>query len=414
MTNLWDVTTTSDAGKAFLAAVISTNGVALDEANLRADDFAEPMHGAIFEAAQKLRAESRPVDLVTLASKLPKTYGPTLAELLGYSSLAYNVDAHAEIIRNEGARRRVVAAGAAIAALGPDLSAAELADQAQAILETAVDRSSTASYKFVRELLEDVLVSISEDTTYVPSPWRALNAALGGFRPGAVYVVAARPAVGKTVIAAQIATALAEQGAVAFASLEMSASELVQRLISERARVNVANIKHNRLTDRDYELIRNRREALEKLSIAIDDRTNVSPADVRAFVRALRRRHDVSGVVVDYLQLMSSRSKASRYEQVTEFSRQMKVLAKDFEVPVILLSQLNRKVEDRAGGIPQMSDLRESGGIEQDADAVILLRREGEDPNERMILDIVKNRHGREVEVELDWQGYFSRAVDLD
>lgn len=414
MTNPWDVTTTSDAGKAFLAAVISTNGVALDEANLRADDFAEPMHGAIFEAAQKLRAESRPVDLVTLASKLPKTYGPTLAELLRYSSLAYNVDAHAEIIRNEGARRRVAAAGAAIAALGPDLSAAELADQAQAILEAAVDRSSTASYKFVRELLDDVLVSISEDTTYVPSPWRALNAALGGFRPGAVYVVAARPAVGKTVIAAQIATALAEQGAVAFASLEMSASELVQRLISERARVNVANIKHNRLTDRDYELIRNRREALEKLSIAIDDRTNVSPADVRAFVRALRRRHEVSGVVVDYLQLMSSRSKASRYEQVTEFSRQMKVLAKDFEVPVILLSQLNRKVEDRAGGIPQMSDLRESGGIEQDADAVILLRREGEDPNERMILDIVKNRHGREVEVELDWQGYFSRAVDLD
>ena len=413
MTSAWEMNTT-DAAKAFLAAVLSSNGAALDEANLMSDDFAEPTLGKIFEAAQGLRNENKPVDAVTLASKLPKSYGSALTELLAYSSFAYNVEAHAEIIRDDGARRRVMEAGRAIASLGPDLSAAELVDRAQGILDGAVNRSSRGTFKFVGELLDDVLVAISEDTTYVPSPWRALNQAIGGFRPGAVYTVAARPAVGKTVIAAQIATALAAEGAVAFASLEMSASELVQRLISERAQVNVANIKHNRLTERDYELIGSKQDALRKLNIAIDDRTNVSPADVRAFVRALSKRHSVSGVVVDYLQLMSSRSKASRYEQVTEFSRQMKVLAKDFQVPVILLSQLNRKVEDRAGGVPQMSDLRESGGIEQDADVIILLRREGEQPNERMILDVAKNRHGTEPEVELDWQGYYSRAIDLE
>src|SRR5690606_14819722 len=159
--------------------------------------------------------------------------------------------------------------------------------------------------------------------------------------------------------------------------------------------------------------IRNRRHILDNLNIAIDDRTNISPADVRGFVRGLSRKHTVSGVVVDYLQLMSSSSKSERYVQVTEFSRQMKIIAKDFNVPVVVLSQLNRQSENRSDGIPKISDLRESGAIEQDADVVMLLRREGEEPNQTLVIDVAKNRHGETVECELDWQGIYSRAVDL-
>lgn len=404
----------TDAGSAFLGAVLGTNGVVLDETGLTPDDFADPVHGRIFEAATNLRETGRPVDLVTLSNALPEHMGARVTELLAFTSLTYNAEAHAEIILDTSMRRRVAEAGAQISALGPELDAAEVVDRAQAILEQAISRSDRASYRFVRELVDDVLVSVVEEGTFIQSPWRALNTAIGGFRPGCLYVVAARPAVGKTVIAAQIATALAEKGAVAFSSLEMSASELVQRLISERALVSVGHLKHNRMTERDLDLIAQKRSVIDGLNIAIDDRTDVSPKDVRAFVRSLSKKQPIAGVVVDYLQLMSSRSKANRYEQVTEFSRQMKVLAKDFEVPVILLSQLNREVENRTDGIPKMSDLRESGAIEQDADAIIMLRREGESPNERIFLDVVKNRHGDVYDVELDWQGYYSRAVNLD
>lgn len=405
---------TIDAGSALLGAVVGTNGAALDELTLRADDFPEPWQGAIWNAAVKLRRDGRPVDVVTLSDALPAHYSTMVTGLLEWVHLSYGAGEYARIVEHHGTRRRLAEVGAAIASLDPDLSMSEMIDRAQGLVQDVANRSVKPSYRFVGELLDDVLVAVSEDATFLPSPWKDLNKAIGGFRPGAVYVVAARPGVGKTVVAAQIATGLAEHGAVAFSSLEMSSYELVQRFISERALVNVRNLKNNRLTDRDYELIKSRRDALMSLNIAIDDRTSISPSDVRGFVRGLSRVKPVSGVVVDYLQLMSSPSKDKRYEQVTEFSRQMKIIAKDFEVPVVVLSQLNRASEARTDGVPKISDLRESGAIEQDADVVMLLRREGEQPEEHLVIDVAKNRHGETGEVHLDWQGYYSRAVDLE
>lgn len=405
---------TTQAGQALLAAIVAKNGMILEDLTITADDFPEPVHGAIFTAALKLHREGKPVDMITLSDAVKPPQRRFVAELNEFTHLAYNVDAWAEIIEHHGTRRRLQDAASQIAALDPEMSSAEMVDAAQTIVGAIAAGSAKPQYRFIRDMLDDVMVSVTEGGTFVPSPWRSLDKAIGGFRPGDVYVVAARPGVGKTVIAAQIATALADHGAVAFSSLEMSASELVQRFVSERALVNVRNLKHGRLTDRDYEQIGSKRDMLMKLNIAIDDRTSVTPADVRSFVRALSKRHSVSGVVVDYLQLMSGRSSMKREEQVAEFSRQMKVLAKDFEVPVILLSQLNRKVEERADKRPVLSDLRESGAIEQDASVVMMLRREGDMPNERMFIGIEKNRHGEEGDVELDWQGYFSRAVELE
>lgn len=406
------MTSTIDAGKAFLAAILNQPGV-LDETRVQVDDFAEPVDGEIYRAAVKLHRDGKPVDVITLGSALPKHYSTAVTGLLEWSHLAYNATEYARILEDHGTRRRLAEVGAQIASLDPGLSASEMVDKAQALLGQVADRSVRPSYRFVYDMIDEVLVQTVEGGAFVHSPWVDLDKSIGGFRPGAVYVVAARPGVGKTVIAAQIATELARYGAVAFSSLEMSAYELVQRFISERALVNVRHLKNNRLDDHDFGKIKNRREALQELNIAIDDRTNISPADVRGFVRGLSKKHRVSGVVVDYLQLMSSPSKTERYAMVTEFSRQMKVIAKDFNVPVIVLSQLNRASESRSDGVPRISDLRESGAIEQDADCVFLLRREGEEPNERLIIDVAKNRHGMTGEVELDWQGMYSRAVSL-
>lgn len=405
----------TDAGAALIGAILATSGKVLDDLpRLTAEDFEQPVHGLIYEQSVRLWLDSKPADLVTLSDAVEPQHRSALIECMSWSGNAYDAPMYAEIVEKHGVRRKLAEVGGAIASLDPDLPVPALVDRAQELMGQVVDRSVKPSYRFVGELLDDVLTAVVEDTTFIPSPWQKLNVALGGFRPGAVYVVAARPGVGKTVIAAQIAVGLADHGAVAFSSLEMSAQELVQRFVSERALVSVGNLKNNRLTDRDLGLIKSRREALMKLNIAIDDRTQINPSDVRAFVRGLSKKHEVSGVVVDYLQLMSSSSKDKRYEQVTEFSRQMKIIAKDFNVPVIILSQLNRQSEARGDGIPKISDLRESGAIEQDADVVMLLRREGEQPNEEMIIDVAKNRHGETGEVHLDWQGYYSRAVDLE
>lgn len=407
-------TSQADPGLALLGAVLGTNGEALEEMRVRGDDFQQPAHGAVYDAARTLHDSGKGVDYVTLSAAVEPQHRHIVTEALAWTGNAYNVEEWARLVEHHGVHRRVSQAGTAIASIDPSLSASEMVDRAQAFVADLADRTVKPQFKFIRELVDDAMVQMVEQTSFIESPWRVVNQAIGGFRPGAVYVVAARPGVGKTVIAAQIATALAEHGSVAFSSLEMSGVELVQRFISERAQVNVSRLKNNRLEDWDFEQIRNRRHILDALNIAIDDRTSIGPSDVRGFVRGLSKKHEVAGVVVDYLQLMSGDSKSERYAAVTEFSRQMKIIAKDFNVPVIVLSQLNRQSESRADGIPKISDLRESGAIEQDADVIMLLRREGEAPSESMMIDIAKNRHGETGECELSWQGIYSRAVDLD
>ncbi|UOQ56058.1 AAA family ATPase [Leucobacter allii] len=406
---------TTDAGIAYLGAVLGSNGKVLDESTLNADDFSNPMHGRVFEAAKGLRNQNRPVGLVTLGDALPKSFEAVLNEALQYTHLTYNAEAYAEIIEKHSVRRRVVEAGQSIAALDPSMEASEMVDRAQAIVAELADRAVKPSFQFIREMVDEVLVNAVEGNgNFIPSPWRALNVAIGGFRPGAVYIVAARPGVGKSVVATQIATALSSVGVVAFASLEMSGRELTHRFISERSQVNVGRLNDAKLSEWDIDRIAQHRNLIDSLNIAVDERTSVKPGDVRAFARTLSRKQPLAGIVVDYLQLMASDSRNDRVAQVTEFSRQMKVMAKDFDVPVIVLSQLNRESEKRADGRPRISDLRESGAIEQDADVILLLSREGEDPQERLIIDVAKNRHGNTPEVELDWQGVYSRAVDLD
>lgn len=398
-----------EAELAVLACVLVTAGKCLDEIDLTGEDFHEPHRGDVFAAMAVMWGQGKPVEAYTLSEVLPDD----AAFLFGLTSTHANpasVTYYADIVKKQALRRRIAAAGAALAHIeGDDL--AEVADRARSLVEAAIG-VPTQRVQFVADILPRLVDRMSADEVFIPSPWPSLNEKIGGFRPGAVYVVAARPGIGKTIVGGQIATHLARHGNVAFSSLEMGDEELVARMVSEQARINVGHIKDARMDPRDWSKLAAARHQLEALRIAIDDRAGVSAADVRAFVRSVGKTGPLVCAVVDYLQLMTSRDRMDRHLQVADFSRRLKIMAKDFRIPVVALSQLNRNSEASATAVPKLSDLRESGAIEQDADVVMLLRREGEFPNESLVIDVAKNRHGETGEVYLAWDGGYSRAVE--
>lgn len=404
--------TADQAELAVLGAVIATGGACIDDLALRGGDFAEPDRGDLYEVMKRMRGNGQHIDAVTLSNANPSK-AAFVWSLEEHTPFVYAVESYGQIVSENGLRRRLGHVAQALAEAARTTDAALLVDKARELVDEAVGQTGTKVH-FVRDILPSVLDKLAAKEVFVPSPWPSLNRAIGGLRPGAVYVVAARPGMGKTVIAAQLAACLAQQGLVAFSSLEMTEDELVSRLIAERLSIMVGKIKDSRLTEKDWKVLGDGRKQLEDLNIAIDDRSGVAASDVRTFARSVTRHGKLAGVVVDYMQLMTSRQKMDRHLQVAEFSRQLKIMAKDLQVPVIALSQLNRNSESSALAQPKLSDLRESGAIEQDADVVILLRREGEYPSERLILDVAKNRHGETGEVSLAWQGEFSRAVEWD
>lgn len=406
---------------------------------LSGGQFYYPKHELIFDAIRAVVAEGQPADAITVGDHL-RSVGDLrraggaeyLHTLTSITPTAANAGYYAQIVRDKATMRNLVAAGTRIVQMGY-ASEGEPSDLVAAALEelSMSAGSGGRSLRFVRDVLPDLIDKLESRETFVPTPWHSVSAAIGGFRPGAVYVIAARPGEGKSMLALQVAQALAAHGLVSFSSLEMSDTELVARLVSDRLSINVGKIKDNKLGPLDWNHIKLRQGELNNIGIVIDDATQVNAIDVRAHAARVAREGKLSGIVVDYLQLMTSSSRIDRHLQVAEFSRQLKILAKDFNVPVIALSQLNRESEKRAGRKPQLSDLRESGAIEQDADVVMLLhRRPSTDcadlshqehrtrsdnvrvAVDELVVDVAKNRHGRTGECHMRWEGEFSRVVD--
>ena len=331
------------AEEAVIGLALATQGAILDDLALTGEDFSDPKRGDLFALMVAERHAGRPVDAFTLTER-----GDVDAAFVwGLSSTtasAASAGYYADIVAKHALRRRLAAVGAALAQADPGMDSAAVADRARRLVDEAIG-TPARRVRFIRDVLPDVVHRMESLDVFVPSPWRSLNDAIGGFRPGAVYVIAARPGVGKTVVAAQCAVALAQHGNVAFSSLEMTDQELVARIISERLRIGVGKIKDAKMTPHDWEVLAGGRAQLDALNIAIDDRSGISASDVRGFARAVSREGRLAGVVVDYMQLMVSKQKLDRHLQVAEFSRQLKILAKDFQVPVIALSQLNRNSE---------------------------------------------------------------------
>lgn len=407
------------AEQSVLGSVLSSRD-AMDECGplLTVDDFYVPKHGVLWDAILRVWRRGDAVDAVTVGQELggdiERAGGATYPwELLDVPTTAASAGAHARIVAAVASKRRLAEAGDRIKHLAAsDGDPVSLVEQAHAALDGIA--KDQARIRWVADIMPDAIARLTARETFVPTPWPLLNRAIGGLRRGCVYVVAGRPGDGKTVVAAQMAVALAQHGTVAFSSLEMSDVELVQRMMSERLDIPVGRLKDARMRESDWESVNERRDRMDELMIAIDDRAEVRPEHIREFARSVDRKGRLAGIVVDYLQLMSATGAENRQQAVSEFSRQMKIMAKSLDVPVILLSQLNRASTGRTDPTPRLSDLRESGAIEQDCDVAILLQRQGESPDERLILNIAKNRHGETGGVELAWNGAMSRVQNIE
>jgi replicative DNA helicase len=245
-----------------------------------------------------------------------------------------------------------------------------------------------------------------------------LNDIIGGFRPGALYIVGARPGVGKTIVGLQIAWELSKTGPVSFHSLEMGKHELYNRIVASQAQVYLGSIEKGNLQEWEWERILKVRTEIQSHRLAIHDKSGQNLLQIRASANSVKGSGDLKAIVVDYLGLIQDTEKGrKRYEMITDISIGLKNLARDLNVPVIALAQLNRGPEQRRDSKPDMADLRDSGGIEQDADVVILLHREQVEEDKfdwqksQMIMKVAKNRHGGLGEVALRFEGHLARVV---
>src|SRR5947209_986621 len=282
-------------------------------------------------------------------------------------------------------------------------------------------------YIALEELLQptmdeiDAIASRGGVAAGVPTGFVDLDAVTNGLHPGQMVIVAARPGIGKSTLGLDLARScsVAHVMASVIFSLEMSRTEIVMRLLSAEAKIRLSDMRSGRMTDDDWTRLARRMGEISEAPLFIDDSPNMTMMEIRAKARRLKQRHDLRLIVVDYLQLMTSQRRIeSRQQEVSELSRSLKLLAKDVNVPVVAISQLNRSPEQRADKKPQLSDLRESGAIEQDSDVVILLYREDvvepESPRAgEADLIVAKHRNGPTAVVTVAFQGHYSRFVDM-
>jgi replicative DNA helicase len=387
------------AERAVLGAVLADNTLIASVAEVvHSDDFSSPQHGAIFQAMLKLDSTQRQVDHLTLAEELKvmgqlaAVGGPAYLMALDQGvPLTHNAVQYAAIVRDQALRRRLASVGREILEMASQETGdvEVILDESERKLFTLAEKRREGDLRAVSELMEqtldllDKMKASSSGVTGLSTGYVDLDMQLTGLHPGELIILAARPGIGKTSLAMNIAmhAALKEDKAVAIFSLEMPADQLLMRLLASSARVDMKKLRGGRLTQHDEEKFQEMAGALYNAPIYIDDSGGLSPFDLRAKARRLKQKDPrLSLIVIDYLQLMHQKGKVeSRQLEVSEISRSLKQLAKELEVPVIALSQLNRKVEERKGGKPMLSDLRESGSIEQDADVVLFIHREDQD-----------------------------------
>ncbi len=418
------------------AMMMSKDAIADVVELLRGNDFYKPAHELIFDAILDLYNRGEPADPITVADELTKQGQITkvgshvyLHDLLSSVSIAANATYYAQIVREKAILRRLVEASIKIAQMGYS-EQGEVDDivnaAQQAVYEVNQGRTSE-DYKPLSELVEstiDEMETLSESKNKlsgVPTGFRELDELTNGLHPGQMVIVAARPGLGKSTLALDFARAAAIRNGLcaAFFSLEVSQSEIVMRLYSAEAHVRLNKIRGGNMNDDDWDRVVKTTRRIQSAPMYIDDSPNLTMMEIRAKARRLKQRHDLKLVVIDYIQLMTSGKKVeSRQLEVSEFSRQIKLLAKELDIPVVALSQLNRGAETRTDKKPALADLRESGSLEQDADVVILLHREdmykpeNEKTSEADFL-VVKHRNGPTAELRTIFQGHFSRFADM-
>ena len=403
---------------------------------LEPSDFYQPRHQMIYEAIITLFAGSQPVDPIVVASELRRREqlekiggSDYLATLVDSVPTAANAVNYADIVHQQAILRRVIMAGTQVAQLGYDAEgrdAEDIVNLAQAQIYQVGMGHVRQDYVPIGDVVMsamDTLQSIQDGTISrgVPTGFREIDKSTQGLQPGQMIVVAGRPAMGKSTLGVDFArsAALHNDMATVIFSLEMSKLELAQRILAAETNIPLGVLRDpHQLTPQNWQQLNTCVSQIASKPLFLDDSPNMSLMEIRAKCRRLKQTNDLRLVVVDYLQLMSSdHSVESRQQEVSGFSRALKLLAKELEVPVVALSQLNRGVEARADRTPMLSDLRESGSIEQDADVVFLVNRpdvynKDDRPGEADII-MAKHRNGPTATFTLAFEGAMSRFRDL-
>jgi replicative DNA helicase len=418
------------------AMLISKDAIADATENLRGSDFYRPSHELIHDAIIDLYGRSEPVDMVTVAAELQRrgelqrVGGAAYLHTLSASvPIAANASYYADIVREKAILRRLVEAGTKIVQIGyaGEGEVDDLVDTAQAEVYAITEKRSHEDYAPLSDIMAGVLDEIEaignrEAGIYgVPTGFADLDELTNGLHSGQMVIVAARPGAGKSTLALDLCRAAAIHNgmASAFFSLEMTRSEITMRLLSAEAKVPLNHIRNGNMQDEDWNKLARKMGEVSSAPLFIDDSPNMTMMEIRAKARRLKQRHGLRLMVIDYMQLMTSGKKVeSRQLEVSEFSRQIKLLAKELEIPIIALSQLNRGPEQRSDKRPMLSDLRESGSLEQDADMVVLLHREdmyereSTRPGEADLI-VAKHRNGPTRDITVAFQGHYSRFVDM-
>ncbi|TNY37694.1 replicative DNA helicase [Thermomonospora catenispora] len=417
--------------------LLSPNAIAEVVEVLKSSDFYRPAHQILYDTILDLYGRGEPADAVTVVAELTKRGeinrvggASYLHTLMATVPTAANAAYYAKIVRERAVLRRLVEVGTRIVQLGYSSDGAdadEVLDRAQAEVFAIAEKRTGEDYAPLSEIMPDTLDEIEAigsrggQMVGVPTGFADLDALTNGLHPGQMIIIAARPAIGKSTLALDFARAAAIKHGLTtvFFSLEMGRNEITMRLLSAEARVALHAMRSGTMQDEDWTRLARRMSEVAEAPLFIDDSPNMSMMEIRAKCRRLKQQHDLRLVIVDYLQLMTSNKRVeSRQVEVSEFSRSLKLLAKELGVPVIALSQLNRSPEQRTDKRPMVSDLRESGSIEQDADVVILLHREDayekESPRAgEADLIVAKHRNGPTATVTVAFQGHYSRFVDM-
>jgi len=361
-------------------------------------DFYDTKHRYIFSVFEQLHDENLPIDIISVCDKLrdqgllEKVGGELyVAQLADSVPTSAHAEMYAHIVRDKAILRELISAGSQIVETAySDSNVDEILDQAERIIFRIAESKATKSYIDIRNALTDVFEHLEElrdkhakglsgFVTGIPTGFKKLDEMTSGFHKSDLIIVAARPSVGKTAFALNLAKNMATTGesSVGIFSLEMSREQLVQRLLCMESLVDLQKVRRGWLSDEEWKRLMRGASNLMKANIVVDDESNLEPRVLRAKARRMKKEYDVDAVFVDYLQLMSMDSRRdNRQQEISEISRSLKLLARELDISIIALSQLSRAVEQRDNKRPRLSDLRESGAIEQDADLVIFLYRD--------------------------------------
>lgn len=389
---------------------------------LRPESFYDPQHQAIYEAMQSLFEKRQPIDVVTLTAQLKKMKklneaggASKLTELASLMATSANVLDYAKTVSEMATKRFVISMAGDVSSMAFDdgQEAQSVLSELEQRVFALSQRSTAKAFLPIKDTLAesferlDELQRLGSDIRGLPTGFQDLDKILAGLQKSNLIILAARPGMGKTAFALNIAQhiAVTARKKIGVFSLEMSREELVDRLLVGQADIDAWRLKTGRLDQQDFLKLSDAMGVLADAQIFIDDTPGMSIFEMRTKARRLMIEHQIDMLIVDYLQLAQGRTKDNRVQEVAEISQGLKNIARELKVPVLALSQLSRAVESRGERIPQLSDLRESGSIEQDADVVLFLYRKDDDIREAVSLKIAKHRNGALGDIDLYFRG---------